>query len=156
MLADYYGENDPDNPYRLCRPNVVVYLSEDARSKYRLGVKDGLLIDASGQPFDTTNAASLHRRGAGRAIFVMDAEGAVYASCQQLLGEFHHSSFVAGAPVAAAGELKVERGRLRLVSNASGHYRPTLAQSRQILAVLAEQGVDVGAVEWDDVTKRGR
>jgi hypothetical protein len=36
----------------------------------------------------------------------------------------HHSSFLAGAPVAAAGEIKVVNGRLVSVSNGSGHYRP--------------------------------
>jgi hypothetical protein len=154
MLVDYYGENDPDNPNRLCRPGVVVYLSDEARSEYRIGVKNGLLVDARGRPFDTSDATGLHPRGNGRAIFVMDAEGAIYASCRASMGAFHHSSLVAGAPAAAAGEFEVERGRLRLVSNASGHYRPTLAQTQQLVAVRAEQGVDVSRVEWDDVTKR--
>jgi hypothetical protein len=37
---------------------------------------------------------------------------------------FHHSSFLAGEPVASAGEIRAKNGVLELVSNASGHYEP--------------------------------
>ena len=38
--------------------------------------------------------------------------------------KFHHSSFVAGAPVIAAGEMIISRGRLIALTNHSGHYLP--------------------------------
>src|SRR5262245_22942299 len=37
---------------------------------------------------------------------------------------FHHSSFTAGDPVAAAGEMRAKQGVLELISNESGHYQP--------------------------------
>jgi len=54
----------------------------------------------------------------------MDADGTFYASMEQAVGEFHHSSLVAGDPVAAAGELDVGQGVLEALSDKSGHYRP--------------------------------
>ena len=48
----------------------------------------------------------------------------------------HHSSFLAGAPVAAAGEIKVVNGRLVSISNGSGHYRPPPGYLINFLKVL--------------------
>ncbi|WP_218581945.1 hypothetical protein, partial [Nocardia cyriacigeorgica] len=54
----------------------------------------------------------------------MDNQGNLYASLHHAPGQFHHSSFLAGGPVAGAGELEVIDGVLQLVTDSSGHYRP--------------------------------
>jgi hypothetical protein len=77
-------------------------------------------------------------------IYVMDPNGSIYAADwveeykkggyydalryfgpapKEIIG-FNHSSLVAGEPVAAAGEMKVNNGRLEIISNKSGHYVP--------------------------------
>jgi hypothetical protein len=81
----------------------------------------------------------------------MDAQGNIYASTEQVVGQFHHSSFLAGQPVAAAGELQVEAGELKLISNKSGHYKPSPDLTAQALKVLESQGVDVSRVAQDVV-----
>ena len=55
----------------------------------------------------------------------------------------HHSSFLAGGPVACAGSLKVEKGVILEINNNSGHYSPPRPLLIQVVARLAELGVDV-------------
>ena len=55
----------------------------------------------------------------------------VWTSCGTLMAgqhipqEFHHSSFVAGAAVRSAGMISVINGKVEMISNNSGHYRPS-------------------------------
>lgn len=60
------------------------------------------------------------------AIFVMAESGELYLSKNRKVGEFHHSSFLAGKPVAAAGEMIIKKGIIIEINNASGHYMPSL------------------------------
>ena len=48
-----------------------------------------------------------------------------YRVSKEMVVGFHHSSFLAGNPVACAGEIEVRRGQLIGISNASGHYMPS-------------------------------
>ena len=121
MLSAYVGEEFSPNP--VWGSSAVKYLSATDRAQYALTFVGGTIRDAGGNLFDTQDAATLHS-ATGRAIFVMDANGEFYASKYQMVGDFHHSSLLAGAPVAAAGELEVENGVLKAVSDKSGHYRP--------------------------------
>jgi hypothetical protein len=52
---------------------------------------------------------------------------------------FHHSSFLAGEPVAAAGEIRVSNGVLKTVSNNSGHYQPQPGYLIQFLLELRKR-----------------
>lgn len=62
--------------------------------------------------------------GDGWGIFVVSPEGEMYAG-KHIEGEFHHSSFLAGGPVMAAGELVVVNGEVRVITAKSGHYTPS-------------------------------
>ena len=117
----------------------VKYLNANERADYKLTIKDGKLYDAKGKLFDTRGAKSLHRSGTDKAIFVMDKNGNIFASNKHELGKFHHSSFLAGKPVASAGELTVRNGILHEVTSRSGHYRPTSNQTQQFINNLTTQ-----------------
>lgn len=145
MQAQYVGEHVPGNSIW---GSSVTYLDDAGRQAYKLTVKDGKLYDANGKLFDTAACSTAHS-GCGRAIFVMDRQGNVYASTVQEVGKFHHSSFLAGQPVAGAGELVVENGVVKLISNKSGHYRPTAEMNEQVLKTLEAQGIDVSKVDLD-------
>ena len=121
----------------------VRYLDEEARRAYMLSIRDGRLIDAKGQPFDTSKGASLFSDGDGRAIFVMDEQGRIFASNSHSRGQFHHSSFLSGRPVASAGELVVRDGRILEITRRSGHYTPTEAQLNQFVERVRSSGVDL-------------
>ena len=137
------GENDPLNPNRAFYPRTVHYMDAAEREMHRVAVVDGTLHWSDGSILDTTAASTHWSPQAGKAIFVMDRDGNLFVSLEQDVGRLHHSSLLAGQPVAGAGELAVQDGRLQLVTRASGHYRPTVAQQQAVLDELARQGLDV-------------
>ncbi len=91
------------------------------------------------QPLDTKGMVT-HFSGPGKAIFVMGRTGNIHVS-SHMIGHRHHSSLLAGTDVAGAGELQVERGNLKWLSNKSGHYAPTIAHLVQVLHQLQKRGV---------------
>ncbi|MEJ7734968.1 MAG: hypothetical protein WKG00_37990 [Polyangiaceae bacterium] len=136
----YVGENLPGN--RVHGGGwLVEYLDDAGRASRKVTVKDGKLYDASGNLFDTTTAQTAHT-GGGRAIFVMDEQGNIFVSTYQEVGRFHHSSLAGGKPVTGAGELVVENGVVKTISNKSGHYQPTAEMNEQVIKALEAQGVD--------------
>ncbi|MEJ7734190.1 MAG: hypothetical protein WKG00_33970 [Polyangiaceae bacterium] len=148
LLPKYVGENLPGN--RVHGGGwLVKYLDDAERETHRLTVRDGKLYDAKGKLFDTKAAATAHS-GDGRAIFVMDEQGRIYVSTYQEVGKFHHSSMLAGKPVTGAGELVVENGVVKLISNKSGHYQPTAAMNEQVIKSLETQGVKTRDIVRDN------
>ncbi|MFE5290503.1 hypothetical protein ACFRAQ_36630 [Nocardia sp. NPDC056611] len=139
LRPEFIGEHLPGNT--RWNGTHVRYLTPADRTPYKLTITNGLLYDAQGAPFDTTTSRTLWTPQGGRAIFVMDAQGNLYSSPHHILGQFHHSSFLAGAPVAAAGELSATSGRLNLISDHSTHYRPPRRFTRQLLDNLRRHGV---------------
>lgn len=85
--------------------------------------------------------------GAPRAIFVMNAQGELYASTFQEARYMHHSSLSGGNDVAAAGELVVENGSVRGITSRSGHYRPEPKYTNQLITSLREMGFDLAGVQ---------
>jgi len=157
----FAGEHMPGN--RTWPGKTVRYLGPTERPAYKIEVKETvvngrrekILVDAQGRPCDTRNATT--HDGAPRAIFVMDANGDLYASNYQEPGAFHHSSLAAGQPVAAAGELVIENGRLIEITNRSGHYCPAPSYTEQALASLRAKGIDTSGVKiWDQQSKTER
>ncbi|WP_188827588.1 hypothetical protein [Nocardia camponoti] len=71
----------------------------------------------------------------------MDRNGRIYSAPHHILGQFHHSSFLAGRPVAGAGEIEVRQGRVVLISDHSTHYRPAREFTAQVLDSLNKQGI---------------
>jgi hypothetical protein len=124
----------------------VEYLNKAERSTYELSVKDGKMFDSSGNLFDTTSSSSIHS-GGGKAIFVMDEAGKIFASPTQTLGKFHHSSFLSGKPVASAGELSAVNGVVQEISRKSGHYQPSAKINSQIITELQRRGVDTKGIK---------
>ena len=146
MKSQYRGENLQGNSIWGTK---VEYLSATERQAYKLEIRDGRVYDATGKLYDTTGGASLHPGGGGRAIFVMDAEGNIFASTEHAVGKFHHSSLMGGEPVAAAGEIRVVNGKVEILSDKSGHYQPSSEFTQQARDVLAKGGVDLRVVKFD-------
>ena len=128
----------------------VQYLDEEARRAYQLQFRNGKVYDSNGNLFDTSDASSVFGGGGGRAIFVMDEAGNVYASKVQSVGKFHHSSFLSGRPVASAGEITVENGVIREITRRSGHYQPTAKQLNQFVSQLFDEGINTGPINIGD------
>lgn len=137
-MLDHYKKWDADRG--------VKYLTPEERAALKLEVVDGKFYDADGNLFDTSKGGSVFSGGQGKAIFVMDEQGNVYASLNQEVGHFHHSSFFSGNPVAAAGELQIRNGVLESISDRSGHYRPPPEFLDQAIQVLDNQGAGASSV----------
>lgn len=134
LLDEYQGEHLPG---KESFGHPVRYLDEDQRQEFKLHVDDeGLVRDVDGDLFDTTHSKSVQCPEGGRAIFVMDQHGEIFASNDSGVGRFHHSSFLGGQPVAAAGELGVKEGKVQLISNKSGHYQPTKTATYEFIKHL--------------------
>ena len=142
LLERYLGEDESSGDDRV---ESVRYFDNASRERYRVVARGGRLVDRQGRPLDPGPGV-----GAGandEAIYVMDAAGNHYATFSQERGRVHHSSLLAGAPVAAAGTLAIEQGRLKKMSNYSGHYRPGTQTLEALRARLRQMGVDLSAVE---------
>lgn len=134
MDPDYVGEETG-----AVWGTKVKYLSASEREGYKLLIgEDGLVYDANKALFDTTKAGTV--TGKGKAIFVMSEAGDIYASSEHQAGLFHHSSFLSGGPVAAAGEVEVIAGLVKTVSNRSGHYTPDQSYTQQFVEQLWRKG----------------
>jgi hypothetical protein len=150
MLSRFIGEDVPGN--KIWAGSAVTYLSPAGRAPYALTFRGGRICDAAGNLFDTTDAESLFSDG--RAIFVMDADGNFFASKDQRVGEFHHSSLVAGHPVAAAGELEVKGGVLTALSDKSGHYTPAQRYTAQAIDRLTKNHILFQQVTLDLISQK--
>lgn len=132
----------------------VQYLTTDAeRLPYRLDFKNGKALREN-VPFDTTTETTEHS-GVGSAIFVIDANRQFYAG-SHIRGTFHHSSFLGGAAIMGAGEIKTnDKGEITHITNKSGHYKPDKQQDLNTLKILQDAGVDLSKVKLTQLTPEG-
>ena len=126
--------------------NVRWLVDEVARAPFVLHVTLGRLA--------WPNSELLGCRGPTVYTYVLDGStGKILLNENAALDEetpFRHSSFVAGRPVAAAGELTVDCGVLKAVSNRSGHYEPPPSCLQPVMDVLSRMGVvNLGDVELE-------
>ncbi len=82
-----------------------------------------------------------HERKGGWAIFVVAPSGAIFTN-SHTVGRFHHSSFLAGGPIKAAGEWLVKDGKILAISDKTGHYKNGAAHLAAFLAQLHAGGAD--------------
>lgn len=134
-------------------------------------LKAGVLVDAKGVVLNPYGAALMEEE---EAIYVVTADGDLILSFNirprassytsgddggmeaGYHGFHHHSSLVGGGAVAAAGTMRIRKGLVVAMDNASGHYRPpgsTLQVAMGRLEALGLSGLD--HVEVIDVTASG-
>jgi hypothetical protein len=132
LREEYHGENDPNlSPF-----DRVHYLSAAELEATRVFVgPDGRLYRvADGTPFHAPDWA----------MFVMDRGGnlhALDAATSEISGRLHHSSFFAGAHVAAGGRIKVVYGRMLAMGDQNGHYWATANANDLGVQLLREDGL---------------
>jgi hypothetical protein len=115
----------------------VRYYNEEERQQFVITV-GSVLKRFNGKPL------------VGDNIFVMSKQNILYADNKDTTSSvrLHHSSFLSGQAVKAAGHLYTDSsGKLYKIDNSSGHYGPTDAHLAQALAVLKKQGVDLDEVQ---------
>ncbi|CAB4429466.1 unnamed protein product [Rhizophagus irregularis] len=75
-------------------------------------------------------------------IYVTDCSGKFYVG-QKKKGHFHHSSFLAGGAICAAGGIKVREGKLLEINPNSGHYKPAQHHFKALVERLVGEGIDI-------------
>jgi hypothetical protein len=114
---------------------AVPYLDATQRQQYLVTINNGLLHDGTGQLMDTNHISNK------TYIFVMDSNGNIYSAPKNTVQ--HHSAFLSGRPVAAAGHMRVTQGVVDYIDNQSGHYRPPKDYMKQFKKELEKRGVDL-------------
>ena len=139
LQSKYVNENASCTwqPATNCAP-YVTYFTDSESATLALNVVGGKLYQGNNL-FDTTGADRSHSI-AHTSIYVMDMRGVIYASKQNKVFMFHHSSILAGRDVAFAGEMQVEQGIIKKITNCSGHYQPNIALAKQLIDSLNKQG----------------
>jgi hypothetical protein len=79
-------------------------------------------------------------------IYVMSPDKTLYVGDKKR-EKFHHSSFLSGSTVVAAGSMNVVNGVLCELTPHSGHYRPSDEDFARCIATLTEAGVDMSVVK---------
>lgn len=149
MLVQYRGEEHKG----------VHYLNDEERDLSLLHICDGLLCDSQGHLLNPkfvgprTRMTSFPEQpkadktlALGFAIYVMDATGKIWVSFGAKVNKFHHSSFLKGQPVAAAGEMIIFQGRIYAINNRSGHYHPPPVVIKRVLQTLKSNGVSTQGI----------
>jgi hypothetical protein len=126
--------------------------SDDERSKYKLKFSGGSITRGAEEGGLDTAKMMTNKSGAGFGIFVMSPNGEMYAGSHKV-GIFHHSSFLGGGQTAGAGEMKVSGGKLKVLTNKSGHYLPEAWENLQVIEELRDQGVSPDSYEFIDFGK---
>ena len=123
------------------------YFNEEQRDAHKATPEDGILKQGS------------EKLKPGGHIFAMDGDGQIYTEHSDELtskrdhmwarADVHHSSFLAGEDVAGAGEMLIgPTGKLEVVTDRSGHYKPGQDQNAQVLESMKEQGVSLDTVKF--------
>jgi hypothetical protein len=128
----------------------VKYVNEAERWRYQI------LFDGQGKMYrrkspksTVTSMDALIDTGGGGWIFVIDKQGNCYTSFGEHPGDgklFHHSTILSGVAVLFAGAIGVEKGMLKEIDNASGHYKPTKEHLLNALRELQKKRVNLKGV----------
>jgi hypothetical protein len=129
-------------------PDGVRYLTPMQREGYRITFRGGMAYDANGGVLHTGSLVS-SSAGRGWAIYVVGFDGQFYWG-EHNVNIFHHSSFFAGAPVLAGGEIAINAGRVVGVTNKTGHYKAGSQELSTVLQNLTLRRVDVAGIAVQD------
>jgi hypothetical protein len=137
-LVKEYGEENRQMCVDFVAAGVAYKENAEERKPYQLTFQ-GSKLYRGGELFDTSKCETVHS-GPGWAIYVVSPHGQWYAGSHRL-GAFHHSTFLGGRPVLAAGEMVVKQGSVTLLTAKSGHYQPSMEQFVNGLKSLKRAGI---------------
>lgn len=142
----------------------VKYLTAAQRARCCVEIDQQLLnlreFDDAGRfiglkPFNTNSGGSGFSGQGRRAIWVQGPSGRFYTSTDFQVGRFHHSSFLSGRDVKAAGDWQVNDGFIEYISAMSGHYKPPLDALQNAMRDLETAGATINWRIKVDVYKKG-
>lgn len=137
-----------ENKSEIAHVASVAYVTDPknapAHAKLRMVLLTGqriMMTDLS-QPQNTVVPCSTAdymsakgKGGLGTAAYVWTLNDELLIG-QHQQSSFHHSSFKAGGEVKCAGMIRIDNHRIQLVTNNSGHYRPSAVHLRNFISFL--------------------
>lgn len=126
---------------KLDMSNSTLMFDSEKRGEQRVHISQGLFCK-NGYLFDTKKMESHGKPGYAAYTLNVNGELSVFNHYGMTNG-IAHSSMNAGAPVIAAGELKIEGGQLIALTTHSGHYQPTLFNVYRALEYFVDNDVDI-------------
>ena len=139
-------------PAQLRPKSQVIYLNEHDRKEFEVALVGGKVFSADA-PLDTSLIPTDKEKGL--AIYVIGCDFKMYIGPYKL-GRFHHSSFLSGAPVLGAGEIRTDKeGTILEMTTRSGHYKPLPSQFFNTFDFLEAHGVDLAKVGLTEVGAGG-
>jgi hypothetical protein len=135
------------------------YYHGDEQEAHRVKVGEGGKLTKAGKDFDTSGAKGGRMEGSteGREIFAMDTKGGIFTTDPKrttdpntgIVDDPHHSSLVHGEKTTGDGEFEtyradtVDKGKLKAVSDVSGHYVPKPGHTADVINELEAQGASM-------------
>jgi len=124
------------------KPWTVKYFTEAEKAAFQVFLnRDGTFKSASGKP--ATSVWDNEFLRFDEALFIIDKDGRIFVMPFEARGVYHHSSLSSGQPVLYAGTIAFYGGYLRLLSDKSGHYKPSPQQSLDVIRYLHQLGVNL-------------
>lgn len=128
----------------------MLYLRKRERLKYMVFYINGLLCDVDDHPISVPEGfAKMYAMDRYCNLFVQTEELQTYMISNRKRGRSNHSSLVSGQDVLCAGTIAIKEGTLKMISNNSGHYKPTRRQLHEAVKVLEAEGVDLSQATVD-------
>jgi hypothetical protein len=115
------------------------YCAKDQRQNYRVHIDPANGRFYKDELYTAPYSTDVGTTQKDWAMFAADVGCRLFVKPQRDVadGRFNHSSFLSGKPVMCAGAIEIDpAGRLRSISNESGHYRPTPGDLAYLLLVL--------------------
>lgn len=126
-LDEFLKTHIPKTDLDYLKTHTIKYLSPKKVDKHLVTFEDGKILIGGKIPKDEWY------------MFVLENNTQRLLAGIKQTGSFHHTSFVAGAPVACAGEFEIEDGRIIGILLRSGHYRPTEEHGAVLHKFLAQE-----------------
>lgn len=134
------------NKHRVANNPELIPCKEFARAKAKMGrlyeheLKNGLL-----DIFNPKKHVS-YKDKTVMVHFIIIREG-------KLIVGRKHSKIADEFPVRGAGEFVVVNGKVRSLTNKSGHYQPNVAETKRMIKELEEMGLDLSEAKIFDLNK---
>jgi hypothetical protein len=160
-LLEHHAKDDDALCAILTMNRGVKYVEKEERWRYRIRSIGGVLNQRVHKPmtneqrkkakleqYSTQNDQTVYM-GKGWAIWVMslahEHSGNVskFYAHKHVKDKFHHSSFLSGGDVRAAGEWVVAKGKLLFLTNKTGHYHASYDHILAAIDRLHAEGVDL-------------
>lgn len=145
--AEYEGEERGEYVDPVTRaPWRVRYFNELEREAYRVRMNaEGLFVDSLGRKMNSRFDEEF--LSFEDSLLVVDSQNRWFVLPFEERGRYHHSSLLAGASVRFAGMVAFLDGRVRRISDTSGHYRPESWRILWLLRDLKRRGADLSQIE---------